>query len=119
MEQTTKDRALMKALAQKEPRQLPSNFAYVTMRRIKEEQCAEERRQHKLAIITVIAVTLVGVATLLYLLGDVIWQSLVSISLKPDGFALVLPTLFCLVFFALLNHWLSRHHYTRGTGTAV
>ena len=80
MEKATKDRALMKALAQKEPRQLPSNFAYVTMQRIKEEQRAEKRRQHKLAIITVIAVTLVGIATLLYLLGDVIWQSLLSIS---------------------------------------
>lgn len=100
----------MKALAQKESRQLPSNFAYVTMRRIKEEQRAEKRRQHKLAIITVIAVTLVGIATLLYLLGNVIWQSILSISLKPDGFALVLPTLFCLVFFALLNHWLARHY---------
>ena len=109
MEKTTKDRALMKALAQKDPRQLPSNFAYVTMQRIKEEQRAERRRQHKLAIITVIAVTLVGIATLQFLLGDVIWQSLASISLTPDGFPLVLPTLFCLVFFALLNHWLSRH----------
>ena len=100
----------MKALAQKEPRQLPSNFAYVTMRRIKEEQREEERRQRQMAIITVTAVVLVGVATLLYLLGDVIWQSLVSISLKPDGFALVVPTMFCLIFFTVVNHWLSRHH---------
>ena len=38
MEQTIKDRALKKALAPEEPRQLPSNFPYLTLRRIKEAQ---------------------------------------------------------------------------------
>ena len=54
----------MKALAPKEPRQLPSNFPYLTMRRIKEQQRMEERRQHLMAIVTTIAVALAGIAAL-------------------------------------------------------
>jgi hypothetical protein len=108
MEQTTKDRALMQALAPKEPRKLPSNFPYLTLRRIKEEQRQEERRQHRMAIVTTIVVSLAGIAALLYLVGDVLWHSFVSICSQPDAFVLVWPTLFCLVFFALVNHWLSR-----------
>ena len=110
MEQTTKDRALMQALAPKEPKQLPSNFPYLTLRRIKEEQRQEERRQHRMAIVTTIVVSLVGMAVLLYLVGDVLWKSLVSIYSQPDAFVLVWPTLFCLIFFALVNHWLSRQY---------
>ena len=110
MEQTTKDRALMKALAPKEPRQLPSNFPYLTIHRIKEEQRQEERRQHKIAIMTTIVVSLVGIAALLYLIGDVLWHSLVNICNQPDAFVLVWPTLFCLIFLALVNPWLSRQY---------
>ena len=110
MEQTIKDRALKKALAPEEPRHLPSNFPYLTLRRIKEEQRQEERRQHKMAIVTTILVSLAGIAALLYMVGDVLWKSLVSICNQPDTFVLVWPTLFCLVFFALLNHWLSRQY---------
>ena len=110
MEQTIKDRALKKALTPEEPRQLPSNFPYLTLRRIKEEQRQEERRQHRMAIVTTILVSLAGIAALLYMVGDVLWKSLVSICNQPDAFVLVWPTLFCLVFFALLNHWLSRQY---------
>lgn len=117
MEQTIKDRALKKALAPEEPRQLPSNFPYLTLRRIREEQRQEERRQHKMAIVTTIMVSLAGIAALLYLVGDVLWKSLVSICNQPDAFVLVWPTLFCLVFFALVNHWLS--HQYRDTKTSL
>lgn len=110
MEQTIKDRALKKALAPEEPRQLPSNFPYLALRRIKEEQRREERRQHMVAIVTTVLVSLGGIAALLYLVGDVLWKSFISIFSSPDAFVLVWPTLFCLVFFALLNHWLSRAH---------
>ena len=104
----------MKALAPKEPSQLPSNFPYLTMRRIKEQQRVEERRQHLMAIVTMIAVSLAGIAVLLFFIGDVLWQSLVSICSQPGAFALVLPTLFCLVFFAFVNLWLSRHYKLSG-----
>ena len=112
MEQTTKDRALMQAFAPKEPRQLPSNFPYLTMRRIQEEQRLEERRQKRFAILSVIVVSLVGIAALLYFIGDVLWHSMAGIFRQPGALALVLPTLFCLVFFALVNHWLSRQYHT-------
>jgi len=116
MEQTIKDRALKKALAPEEPRQLPSNFPYLTLRRIREEQRQEERRQHRMAIVTTIMVSLAGIVALLYLVGDVLWKSLVSICNQPDAFVLVWPTLFCLVFFALVNHWLSHQYRDSKTG---
>ena len=116
MEQTIKDRALKKALAPEEPRQLPSNFPNLTLRRIREEQRQEERRQHKMAIVTTIMMSLAGIAALLYLVGDVLWKSLVSICNQPDAFVLVWPTLFCLVFFALVNHWLSHQYRDSKTG---
>ena len=109
MEQTAKDRALMKALAPETPRQLPSNFPYLTMRRIQEEQRLEESRQHKMAIVTTILVSLAGGAALLFFVGGTLWHSLVRIFKQPDAFALVGPTLFCLLFFALVNHLLSKH----------
>ena len=102
----------MKALAPEEPRKLPSNFPYLTMRRIKEEQRLEERRQHVIAIVTTIAVSLAGISAILYLIGDMLWHSLVSVCSEPEAFTLVLPTLFCLLFFALVNHWLSRRNLT-------
>jgi type VI protein secretion system component VasF len=112
MEKTTKDRALMQALVPKEPKQLPSNFPYLTMRRIKEEERMEERRQKRLAIISIIVVALAGIAALLFFIGGVLWHSISSLFRQPDALALVLPTLFCLVFFALVNHWLSRQYHT-------
>ena len=112
MEQTTKDRALMQALAPKETRRLPSNFPYLTMRRIQEEQRLEERRQHIFAIVSIMVVSLAGISALLFFIGDAIWNSIASIFKQRDAFALVLPTLFCMVFFALLNHWLSRQYQT-------
>ena len=98
----------MKALAPEEPRKLPSNFPYLTMRRIKEEQRLEERRQHVIAIVTTIAVSFAGIIAILFFISDALWHSLVSVCSQSEAFALVLPTLFCLFFFALVNHWLSR-----------
>lgn len=109
MEQTAKDRALMKALTPETPRQLPSNFPYVTMRRIKAEQRLQESRQRKIAIVTTILVSLAGMAALLFFIGGTLWHSFVCIFKQPDAFALVGPTLFCLLFFALANHWLSKY----------
>ena len=102
----------MQALAPKETRRLPSNFPYLTMRRIQEEQRLEERRQKRFAILSVIGVSLVGIAALFYFVGGLLWHSIASIFNQPDAFSLVLPTLFCLSFFALANHWLSRQYHT-------
>ena len=69
-----------------------------------------------MAIVTTIMVSLAGIVALLYLVGDVLWKSLVSICNQPDAFVLVWPTLFCLVFFALVNHWLSHQYRDSKTG---
>jgi len=122
MNTTDKPQALRQALAPMEPRHLPSNFAYTTLRRIRLEQRVRERRQHIVAIGVIIAVSLFGIGLLVYAFGTTLWQSLTamltSIELcfrQPGALSLVLLTLFCLVFFTLLNHWLSRHY---GSGIA-
>ena len=110
MNKTDKPQALRQALAPMEPRHLPSNFAYTTLRRIRLEQQERERRQHIVAIVVVIAVSLLGIGLLVYAFGTLLWQSLVAMLRQPNALSLVLPTLFCLTFFALLNHWLSQHY---------
>ena len=116
MNTTDKPQALRQALAPMEPKHLPSNFAYTTLRRIRHEQRERERWQHIVAIGVIIAVSLLGIGLLVFAFGRILWQSLAEMCRQPNAFSLVLPTLFCLTFFALLNHWLSRHYgseYTR------
>ena len=115
MNTTDKPQALRQALAPMEPKHLPSNFAYTTLRRIRHEQRERERWQHIVAIGVIIAVSLFGIGLLVYAFGTTLWQSLTEMCRQPNAFSLVLPTLFCLTFFALLNHWLSQHY---GSGYA-
>ena len=115
MNTTDKPQALRQALAPMEPRHLPSNFAYTTLRRIRLEQRESERRQNIVAIGVIIAVSLLGIGLLVYAFGRILWQALVKMCYQPEALSLVLPTLFCLTFFALLNHWLSQHY---GSGYA-
>lgn len=115
MERTVNNNALHQALAPSQQQHLPSNFAYMTMRRIRLEQQKSERRQRIAAFVVVACFSLLGIGLLVYAFGSVLWKSLVAAFSRPDAFVLVLPTLFCLTFFALLNHWLARHY---GSGTA-
>jgi hypothetical protein len=117
MNTNDKHQALRQALTPIEPKRLPSNFAYTTLQRICHEQRKRERRQRIVDIAVIIAVSLFGVGPLVYAFGTMLWQSLAamltSIELcfrQPGALSLVLSTLFCLVFFTLLNHWLSRHY---------
>ena len=113
MEQHIESRALRQALAARERPSLPSNFAYTTMRRIRLERQKSERRQRIVAVCCVLAVTILGIGGLFYMFGATIWQSMVAISKRPEDLSLALPTLFCLAFFALLNHWLASHYVGR------
>ena len=113
MEQHIESRALRQALAARERLSLPSNFAYTTMRRIHLERQKSERRQHIVGVCCVLAVTILGLGGLVYMFGATIWQSMVAISKRPEDLSLALPTLFCLAFFALLNHWLAQHYVGR------
>lgn len=113
MEQHIESRALRQALAARERPSLPSNFAYTTMRRIRLERQKSERRQRIVGVCCVLAVTILGIGGLVYMFGQAIWQSMVAISKRPEDLSLALPTLFCLVFFALLNRWLARHYVGR------
>ena len=113
MEQHIESRALRQALAARERPSLPSNFAYTTMRRIRLEREKSERRQRIVAVCCVLAVTILGIGGLVYMFGQAIWQSMVAISKRPEDLSLALPTLFCLAFFALFNHWLAQHYVGR------
>ena len=113
MEQLIESRALRQALAARERPSLPSNFAYTTMRRIRLEREKSERRQRIVAFLTVASIVVLGIGGLVYMFGATIWQSMVAISKRPEDLSLALPTLFCLAFFALLNHWLARHYVGR------
>ncbi|MBO7471422.1 MAG: hypothetical protein J6T78_06110 [Bacteroidaceae bacterium] len=113
MEQHIESRALRQVLAARERPSLPSNFAYTTMRRIRLERQKSERRQRIVGVCCVLAVTILGLGGLVYMFGATIWQSMVAISKRPEDLSLALPTLFCLAFFALLNHWLAQHYVGR------
>ncbi len=108
MEHHDKDLILRQALAPTEPRRLPSNFAFTTMRRIRQEQRRAERRRRIGAIACVVAVTLLGIGSLVVLFGNILWQAFLNSVRQPGASSLILPTLFCLAFFAVLNRWLSR-----------
>ena len=108
MEHHDKDRILRQALAPTESRRLPSNFAFTTMRRIRQEQRRAERRRRIGAIACVVAVTLLGIGSLVVLFGNILWQAFLNSVSQPGASSLILPTLFCLAFFAVLNRWLSR-----------
>ena len=113
MERTINNKVLLRALEPQERPSLPSNFAYTTMRRIHLERQKSERRQRIVAFLTVASVVVLGIGGLVYMFGQAIWQSMVAISKRPEDLTLALPTLFCLAFFALLNHWLARHYMGR------
>ena len=113
MEQHIESRALRQALAARERPSLPSNFAYTTMRRIRLEREKSERRQRIVAFLTVASVVVLGIGGLFYMFGATIWQSMVALSKRPEDLSLALPTLFCLAFFALFNHWLAQHYVGR------
>lgn len=105
-----KTQTLHQALTPTEPKRLPSNFAYTTMKRIRREQREAERRQRIVAIACVVAVSLLGLATVGYFFGKPLLHSLVAAFSLPGDLSLVPPTLFCLIFFALLNFWLLRRY---------
>ena len=106
--------ALRKALAERERPRRPSNFAYTTMRRIRMERQKSERRQQIAAFCCIVSVTILSLGGLIYAFGPVIWQALVVMTKRPDALSLTLTTLFCLTFFALLNHLLARHYVHKG-----
>ena len=108
METNLKDSALRQALTPVEPLQLPSNFAYATLRRIERERQARERRERLVAIVTIAASLLLGLAAIGYFYGAALLAAFRTMTSQPEGFGLVPAVVFCCLFFALLNHYLRR-----------
>ena len=105
-----KDSALRQALTPIEPLKLPSNFAHVTLRRIERERLARERREHIIAIITVIACLLLGLAAIGFFYGAALLAAIQTMFHQSESFGLIPAIAFCFLFFALLNHYLRRHY---------
>ena len=64
-----KDTALRQALTPTEPLKLSSNFAHVTLRRIERERLVRERRERIVALVTVTACLLLGIAAIGFFYG--------------------------------------------------
>ncbi len=80
------------------------------MQRIRREQREAERRQRVVAIACIVSVSLLGLGTVGYFFGKALLRSFIAVFSLPGDLSLVPPTLFCLVFFALLNSWLLHRH---------
>ena len=105
-----KDTALRQALTSKEPLKLPSNFAHVTLRRIERERLARERRERVIALVTVAACLLLGLAVIGYFYGAALLAALQTMSRQSESFSLIPAIAFCCIFFALLNYYLRRRY---------
>ena len=105
---STNPSALRQALTPIEPKRLSTNFAYTTMQRIHREQVEAERRERIIALVTIAVVSVLGIVVFGYFFGLKIWQSFRTTFIQSDTAILILSTLFCLTFFALLNHWLAK-----------
>ena len=105
---STSPSALRQALTPIEPKRLSTNFTYTTMQRIHREQVEAERRERIIALVTIVVVSVLGIAVFVYFFGLKIWQSFRTTYIQSDTAILILSTLFCLTFFALLNHWLAK-----------
>ena len=105
-----KDTALRQALTPKEPLKLPSNFAHVTLRRIERERLARERRERVIALVTVAACLLLGLAVIGYFYGAALLAALQTMLRQSESFSLIPAIAFCCIFFVLLNHYLRRRY---------
>lgn len=105
------DNALRKALtqqAEEHPMLLPSNFAYTTLRRIEREQKARERREKIVAILTIAACTIVGIAAIVWFYGATLKSAIMVMLRQPEGLSILPAMTFCALFFSLFNLYLRR-----------
>ncbi|WP_027455787.1 hypothetical protein [Xylanibacter brevis] len=106
------DRALHEALrqqAEQHPMELPSNFAYTTMRRIAKEQQARQRHEKVVATVTIGACSLLGIGVMGYCYGEALLKGLYAMLHHTEGFGVVPGLAFCCLFLATLNYFLRRH----------
>ena len=105
-----KDTALRQALTPTEPLKLSSNFAHVTLRRIEHERLVRERRERIVALVTVTACLLLGIAAIGFFYGAALLSAFQTMFRQSESFGLIPAIAFCFLFFALLNHYLRRHY---------
>lgn len=115
MKTGNKDTALRRAIGTiEEERQfkLPSNFAYMTMRRIEAEKRRKELRYRIITLLSTASVTIAGIITVALSCGKDIIRDFANVFDRQLSFSGMVPMLICLVFFASLNTILQKHFHT-------
>ena len=105
------DKALYEALRQQSvqtSRQLPSNFAFNTLRRIERERQVRERHEKIVAVITVAACSLFGFGAITYYYGDTLLHGLASMTQHSESYGILPGLAFCCLFLAVFNSFLRR-----------
>lgn len=115
MKEVTTDKGLRKAISRRAQVQLPSNFGYRTMRRIREaEYLREKRREKRIFIAWAITVSLMITGCFGYL-GWIyseqmlqLWQSLKDTAPNKQHVLFCLPTMVSLLLLWVFNRWLKK-----------
>lgn len=110
------DKALRKALIQQAEEQsmrLPSNFAYTTLRRIEQEQKAQERRERIAAIFTIAASAILGIAVIFWFYGASLKSAIMVMLHHSEGISIVPAMTICALFLTLFNLYLQRKFSAR------
>ena len=106
------DHALYEALrqqAEQHPMELPSNFAYTTMRRIAKEQQARQRHERVVATVTICICCVLGIAVMGYCYGEALLKGMQTMARHSESIVMVPGLAFCFLFLATLNYFLRRH----------
>ena len=106
MEDSNKDAALRRAIrnmTDETRTNLPSNFAFTTMQRIRAERRRAERRHRIIAIISLTMMCAAGSGTFLWLCADSIISMLHRVAESPASLSSAITTTVCLTFFSVLN----------------
>lgn len=115
MKTDNKDTALRRAIGIiEEERQfkLPSNFAYMTMKRIEAEKRRKARRYRIFSVVSTAAVSIAGIVVVAVLYGKEIALGIAGAFVNQPEFSGLIPMLICLIFFATLNTILQKHFHT-------
>jgi hypothetical protein len=105
------DKGLRMALSRRQEKhqmRLPNNFAHQTVQRIVREEQERSRRNHILMIVSLAAVTVFGIATMIYFCGAAIVESFKTIKTPQGDVSTIITISVCLLFFGSLNLWLKR-----------
>lgn len=107
------DKALRKAL-QRPPEEMryPSNFAFVTMQKVRQEKYRAERRRRRNERVVLAAVCVLSIGLGGYMMRDA-FRSFTELDFGDVNMVSVVCAVVCVTFFAMLNGFLKKHFTDR------